>query len=324
MDGSISAALAGGSLAARANGDSFQHVALLYRGEAEYLAAVPAFVRAALARGDPVLVAVPCFRAEPVREVLGADAERVTFADMAEVGRNPGRIIPAVQAFAADYPGRRVAAVGEPAWPARSTAEFMEAARHEALSNLAFLGTPLTALCPYDATALPAEVLDAAAQTHPLLAGSGGPSASPAYLGPGIAPPRCLEPLPAPPAGTEALRYRADLRTVRELVSRHAIAAGLLPHRAADLVLAASELAGNTLRYTRDGGVMRVWRTADELVCEISDRGMVADPLAGRQMPACGGSGGHGLWLVHKVCDLVEMRTGRTGTTVRLHMCLPG
>jgi hypothetical protein len=32
--------------------------------------------------------------------------------------------------------------------------------------------------------------------------------------------------------------------------------------------------------------------------------------------------GGHGLWLVNQVCDLVEMRSDDSGTTIRLHMDL--
>ena len=32
--------------------------------------------------------------------------------------------------------------------------------------------------------------------------------------------------------------------------------------------------------------------------------------------------GGQGLWVVNQVCDLVELRSGRTGTTVRLQMRL--
>ena len=33
--------------------------------------------------------------------------------------------------------------------------------------------------------------------------------------------------------------------------------------------------------------------------------------------------GGHGLWIVHQVCDDVEMHSDGDGTTVRLHMKLP-
>jgi hypothetical protein len=28
------------------------------------------------------------------------------------------------------------------------------------------------------------------------------------------------------------------------------------------------------------------------------------------------------LWVVHQLCDLVELRTGSTGTTIRLHFRL--
>ncbi len=74
--------------------------------------------------------------------------------------------------------------MGEPAWPSRSAAEFREAARHEALCNLALVGVPMIALCPYDAARLPASVLAAARQTHPLLARPAGLAPSPAFLGP--------------------------------------------------------------------------------------------------------------------------------------------
>ncbi len=57
---------------------------------------------------------------------------------MAELGRNPARIIPEVQAFTDKHPGQRVRFVGEPIWPGRSAAEICEATRHEALLNLAF------------------------------------------------------------------------------------------------------------------------------------------------------------------------------------------
>jgi hypothetical protein len=69
---------------------------------------------------------------------------------------------------------------------------------------------------------------------------------------------------------------------------------------------------------------VRAWQTAGELVCEIRSQGMNTDPLAGRRPPARDDPGGHGLWLVHQVCDLVETRTAPAGTTFRLHMRLPG
>jgi anti-sigma regulatory factor (Ser/Thr protein kinase) len=308
------------SPAGAADDQDFRHLALFYRGAAEYLAEVNGFIHAALVRGDAVFAALPLARAGPLREALGADSGQVAFADMAEMGRNPGRIIPAIRAFVDRHHSKRVSYVGEPAWPGRSPAELVEAARHEALINQAFTGKPVTIFCPYDAAGLPADVLADAERTHPVLMDREGARPSPAYLGPAGVPPSCSTPLPPPPPGAEVLRYRNDLHPVRALVARQAALARLAPDRATDLVLAVSELAANTLSHTRDRGTLRIWHAAGEILCEISDRGWIADPLAGRHHPRGDDLGGHGLWLVNQVCDLVEMRTSRAGTTFRLHM----
>jgi anti-sigma regulatory factor (Ser/Thr protein kinase) len=116
--------------------------------------------------------------------------------------------------------------------------------------------------------------------------------------------------------------YRADLSRVRAVVVRHAVDVGLSDSRASDLVLAVSEVAANTLRHTRSNGTLTIWHDENEIVCEIHDEGTIADPLAAKRRPAPGTLGGQGLWLVHQVCDLVELRSGRDGTTVRMHMAL--
>jgi anti-sigma regulatory factor (Ser/Thr protein kinase) len=116
--------------------------------------------------------------------------------------------------------------------------------------------------------------------------------------------------------------YRSDLSQVRTLVLEHARAAGLPEGRATDLVLAVSEVAANTLRHTTSSGTLSIWHDGNEIVCQIHDEGVITDPLIGRRRPAVGASGGHGLWLVYQVCDLVEIRSDAGGTTVRMHMAL--
>ena len=81
------------------------HVALLYRGQAEYLAQLAAFARGGVANAEPVFAAVPGDKARLLQTQLGFGATGVAYADMAELGRNPGRIIPAVRAFADAHPG---------------------------------------------------------------------------------------------------------------------------------------------------------------------------------------------------------------------------
>lgn len=95
-----------------------------------------------------------------------------------------------------------------------------------------------------------------------------------------------------------------------------AAAAGLAPHRAATVVLAMHELVTNTIRHTGGGGTLRVWTEPGELVCQVEDRGHILDGLAGRRRRA---AAGEGRWIVNHVSDLVEVRTGVAGTTVRVH-----
>jgi anti-sigma regulatory factor (Ser/Thr protein kinase) len=146
---------------------------------------------------------------------------------------------------------------------------------------------------------------------------------SPEYAVPSDLPPSRSLPLPAPTGGAMYQHtYRTDLSQVRALVLQHAKEAGLPESRANDLVLAVSEVAANTLRHTQSSGTLTFWRDQDEVVCEVRDGGTITDPLAGRNRPAPDASGGHGLWLVRQVCDLVELNSDASGTTIRMHMAI--
>jgi hypothetical protein len=65
--------------------------------------------------GDPVLVLVSGSKIRFLRRELGPDAENVSFADMAEAGANPGRIIAAWVAFVqANAGASQMWGIGEP------------------------------------------------------------------------------------------------------------------------------------------------------------------------------------------------------------------
>jgi len=296
------------------------HAALLYGTASEFARQVGDFVLAGLGAADPVMVAVPAPHERLVSGRLGDLAERVAFADMAVLGRNPGRIIPAIQAFADSHPGQLVRYVGEPVWPARAAPEQAEAIRHEALLNEAF-GDGVRILCPYDAHSLTPAMIAAAERTHPVVMRNGRPERSRAYAGAGT-PAGADQPLPEPPSRAAVLGYREDPGAARHFARQAAEAAGLAEPRLTDLVIAVGELAANTLRHTRGPGSVRVWRDTGEVICEVRDSGHIRDSLAGRRSPAPAAVRGHGLWVVHQVCDLVEMRTGPAGTVFRLHIGL--
>ncbi len=299
-----------------------QHLALFYRDTDEYLSAIAAFVSGFATRAEPSFIAIPGDRHARLRQTLPVAAP-VAFADICDFGRNPARIMPAIQAFTESAAGEPSIFVGEPIWPGRSPAETCEATRHEALINLAFAGVATTIVCPYDAARLPREVIADARRTHPqVTTPDGPPEHSQAFTGPGLVPSVCDRPLAPVPAGAQVVGYQQGLRELRNLIADYAQRAGLPQAKAVDFVLAASEVAANTLRYTSAGGTLSLWRAGGELICQLHDSGYIDDPLAGRRSPNRDHPGGQGLWLVNQVCDLVELRTGADGTVVRLHMRL--
>ncbi|QFG26564.1 sensor histidine kinase [Actinomadura sp. WMMB 499] len=306
-------------------GGAFAHPALFYESDDEYLAGTVPFVRAGVAAGEPVAVAVPGVRLGLLRDALGGDdpdaaAASVTWLDMAEAGRNPGRIIPGVlHRFADRHPSRRVRIIGEPIWPGRSETEYPACAQHEALINLAFAGRDASILCPYDAARLDERALADARVTHPVLIDAEGEHDSPYY-----APERVVRdynrPLP-PPA--EAYRIEFDLAAlprVREFAWAWATRLGLGPGAAGDLELAVNELAANSCLHGGGTGTARIWAEDGRVVCEVRDAGTIADPLAGRIPVAMSPHGGRGILLVNHLADLVRMHTGPGGTVIRVYM----
>jgi anti-sigma regulatory factor (Ser/Thr protein kinase) len=302
----------------------FRHEALMYAGPDGFVDATLPWIRDAVAAEEPILVVVSAPKIARLREELGEDAaEHVTFADMAEVGVNPARIIPAWRKFVDAHAGRgrRLRGIGEPIWAQRSADELVECQRHEALLNLAFAGAEdFWLLCPYDIEALEPDVIAKAHHSHPVVVDDGEPARSETYHDLRAVSAPFAEPLPDPPPGADVLRFASGtLAGLRRLVKLRADAAGLTFERAGDLVLAVNEVATNSIRHGGGGGVLRIWRAGDMLVCEVADAGRIADPLAGRRRPASGQSGGHGLWLCNQICDLVQLRAFAGGSVVRLH-----
>jgi anti-sigma regulatory factor (Ser/Thr protein kinase) len=305
--------------AAQGGDAGLRHAALLY--DSADFGPVAAMARNAAQDGWPLHVVLPVPTLRLVSAAL-PPPRRVIFADMADLGRNPARLIAAGHSFADKHPGDRVCCLWEPAWPERSAPELLEVARHEALCNVAFRGREMTIVCLYDTARLPAAVINDATRTHPVVITSGTQQVSPAYLGAGQLPPGCDDPLPPPAADAASIGFAGHLGPVREFSAAEARAAGLESGGVSDAVLAVSEIAANALGHAAGQGVVRSWRTSDELLYQVEDNGHIADPLAGRRRLPADAGGGHGLWLVNVVCDLVERRTSAAGTVTRLHMRL--
>jgi len=258
---------------------------MLYDSPETFVEGTAPFIRDAVAAGEPIMVAIGAEKIELLRTWLGEDADRVVFADMAELGANPARIIPAWQEFvdANAAPGRPLRGIGEPIWADRSPTELVECQCHEALLNVAFANTSgFHLICPYDTVRLGGDVIAEAEASHPFVAGD--PSA--AYRG-DHAVPQFAAPLPERPADAGIHEISRDtLADLRRLMAAEGERCGLSRRRTHDLVLAVHEIATNSVRHVR---------------------------------PALGQTGGWGLWLANQLCDLVQLRELPHGSVVRLH-----
>jgi anti-sigma regulatory factor (Ser/Thr protein kinase) len=307
--------------------EGYRHEAFFYAGSAEFMDGALPFIREALASAEPILVVLDVAKIGALRHALGGEREQVHFADMAEVGANPARILPAWEDFVAEHflPGRRLWGIGEPIWAARTSAELAECQRHEALLNIVFEDAALSLLCPYDTVSLAPRVIAEARRSHPYLLEGDLPVQSADYPGAEFLATPFDEPLPDPPPGLPVLSFQPGaLREVRDLVGAHAARAGLSPGRTADLLLAVNEVATNSLMHGGGQGTVCLWRESDALICEVRDRGRIEDPLVGRRRPASDAPEGRGLWLANQLCELVQVRTFPDGGAVRLHMRLAG
>jgi anti-sigma regulatory factor (Ser/Thr protein kinase) len=307
---------------AEGGGQLAGHAALLHASADEFVAGAVGFVNAGLDEDEPVLVSAPGPGISLLRERMNGRAHRVDWAETASEGANPARIMPVLRAFADAHAGRPVRFLLELVWAARTRAEQREAIRHEALINVAFAASRVRVLCSYDCAQLDPAIIRSAMSTHPVFVAGGTATPSPAYDAGRVFPDEWDQPLRRPPDGAAALAYRADLASVRAYAASQATSIGLPQDRVLDLVLAVGEIASNTFLHTDAGGTLAIWTAGNELVCQIQDSGHITDPLAGRRRPVAGAGNGHGLWLVHQVCDLVELRSGPGETVIRLHMRL--
>jgi anti-sigma regulatory factor (Ser/Thr protein kinase) len=301
------------------------HEALYYGDLDEYFKATMSFVREGLARGEPVLVAVPEPRLSLLRLELGADADKTRFRDMAEIGRNPNRIIPWVLgAFIDEHRPQRVRIIGEPLFVGRLPDEIGPCVQHEALINVAFADVGVTILCPYDVARLPHLVEDAE-HTHPIVVECGGSRRTGDYLDPIDVVARHNQPLPEPCVVDDAFVFDAPrLTELRRVVRVHAAGAGLPEERIVDAQLAVTEIGTNALTHGGPGiATMRAWSDPMRVVYEIRGAGRIEDPMAGRVVPPPDAPNGRGLLVANRLCDLIQTHTVASGTVTRLHLRRP-
>lgn len=294
---------------------------MFWRDAAQYTGSLVPFIQDGLQAGEPVMAAVTRQHAGWLKDALDGQAGQVEFVDIAEIGRNPARLIPAWRRFVDSRSFQRgpVRGIGEPIWPGRRPEELLESQLHEALLNVAVdPETPFWLVCPYDTENLDAAVIDDAHRSHPAIVGDGSYQGSAHYAGRAHADLLFAAGLPAPAGASITTAFTAHnagrLATYLRLELR---VAGLPDDQAARLADAIQRVALSSLRRGATEGTVRIWNRRDAVICEVTDRTTVEDVLLGRRVPP--DDGPDGLWHAHQVCDLVQARSSATGTCVRIH-----
>jgi hypothetical protein len=301
---------------------SYRHEAFMWRDPDDYASVLGPFVEDGLAAGEAVMVAVVRRHASWLRESLGTQARKVKFVDMAKLGRNPARIIPAWQKFVDQHSGygRPVRGIGEPIWAGRRPEEILECQLHEALLNVAVdPKIPLWLICPYDLRALDPSVIKEAHRSHPAVMDGDSYQGNSQYGGRAHVEAMFGSDLPeldGKPAEYTFTRESVD--RVFNIVTLEAYGAGLWSDKVTELAATARRLASCSVRRGAMEGTIRMWDAPHALICEVSDNTMIDDVLAGRR--ALVSSDRDGLSSANRRCDLVQLRSTNSGTTVRLHM----
>jgi MEDS: MEthanogen/methylotroph, DcmR Sensory domain len=300
---------------------SYRHEAFLWHDRTDFTDGLVPFIVEGLSAGEPVMVATVPEHTEWLREELGQDADRVSFVDMAELGRNPAKILPAWQKFldteAVD--GRPARGVGEPIWAGRGTDELIECQLHEALLNVAVDPmTPFWLVCPYDAERLDPVVIDEAYRSHPVVIEADAYKGSTQYAGRAHLEQMLGSELPPLAGEPTTIPFNAkNIDRLPRFLKLEGHVAGLALHQASGLASATHGLATGSLQRGATGGIIRMWRQPREVIYEVIDDTYVDDPLAGRRAPVVDSA--DALWTANQLCDLVQLRSTPAGTIVRLH-----
>jgi anti-sigma regulatory factor (Ser/Thr protein kinase) len=300
---------------------ALDHGALMYSRPNELIASATDFCRSARSNDASLFIAARQGNLDALRSVIERHGGPVTVTDLTAQSADPGRILGLMRMFARDNRSGQVYCWQDVGWPGRPAEEIEEAVRYEALFCRAFAGSCVNVMCSYDA-AIGKDLIEEVERAHTRVFRRGDwlacfPAAQ--------ADAGFDRPLSRPPRQAATLTFREDQSGVRSFAVAQARQAGLSAVRTADLMIAVGELAGNTFVHTSGQGTFAIWVANGEVVFQVSDSGCIDDPLAGTLRPApTAAVSRRGLWLVHQVGDLVQTRTGRSGTTIRVHMHLPG
>lgn len=306
----------------------FRHILLAYSTPAEMADSVSSFLRAGWRADEPAIVCCTDQTVDLIgREFDPAQAAQIIRLDFDLTYASPAAAIAAYQDIADDLlsrGARRIRVVGE-ATAGGGSDDHLDWARYEAAVNHAFKTYPISALCTYDRGALPQDVLTYGCLTHPVRYVGTAVQPNAQYIEPAEFLRQTTRTRPYPlerePPDLDMAALESPDRLRAEL-DRCLAGSPHLAQEAADLVMAANEVATNAFRHGTPPVGVHLWVRPDRLVCVITDHGPgIEDPFAGYLWPRRTDrlpTGGMGLWLARRLCDRLDMSHEAGASMVRL------
>ncbi|WP_052422388.1 ATP-binding protein [Nonomuraea candida] len=116
-----------------------------------------------------------------------------------------------------------------------------------------------------------------------------------------------------------------DVSALRHEVAEQAAHCGLKGPRLDDFVLAVHESVVNAVEHAGGQGRLKLWTVDGVIRAETTDQGGGIPPpyVNGGSRPSDESYTGRGIYLIRRLCDGADFRTGVRGTTVLLTMRLP-
>ncbi|MEU0791183.1 MEDS domain-containing protein [Amycolatopsis sp. NPDC005961] len=294
----------------------FRHQGCLYGSDAEFLAMAVPFAQEGLRRGEPVLVTTTAANLGLLQAAVGADTDRIAFAESAYIGRRPAKLADALHRYwnrhRATAPTGAVRVLAE---PARAGSPGEEAAwqRAEAEFNVSLAGTHIWMICPYDTRTLDAGAVEHARRAHPECVVDGEVRPSGEFTAPAEAG-GSGEPAP-PGSAADLFRFEGDLVAVR----RHVLERASALLRSENTVTLFGVAVGEAIAYLLEHGIDRaaVWvrPAAGRVVCTLHSDRPVDGPAFYGLRPA-----GAGLWMSDRICEWLDVSSDAAGCTIELAM----
>jgi anti-sigma regulatory factor (Ser/Thr protein kinase) len=299
----------------------FVHRAAFYSSTEEALTLAAPIAQQALSRNAPVaLISSPEVEAG-VRDLLGGAPGLICLAKSESTLRSSGQTVVTRRA-------RELRELTD--WADAVEVIIEHGAKHsdvdrsawieaEAAFNVALAALPIRMTCLYP-TDIPA-ARNAVRYNHSHLLGGSGAARENSDV---QLPAQVLANFPAPAPSALGVPHREmgftpwQLIELRKAVAESATASGVDTGRAEDFVLAVNEVASNAVEHGYGVGEIRIWQRSGQLICEIHDKGLLADPLPGLRPPHPSNARGRGLWIARQLCDMLHVWSDATGTHVRL------